>query len=415
MAKRNQRIVWERFVPMVEMTFFFSAFLLLWLRDYAWEGLALAAGVPLAIWLAAHVTPRALAPDRLLLALMNFLCGLGVLVLYDTNPAYALHQVRYYGVGLAAMIACMLAVRFIRRWGVLTAIMMPVSFALLALPVLFGRETYGAKNWIYVAGVSFQPSELVKLFLLLSMSYHMSRRRLMVWAPFAVGCLGLLMLQSDLGTALLYYGVTLLLCFASTGSVMLTGAGAAGGVGAAMLGYRLFAHVKRRVAIWRNPWADYDNTGYQIIQSLMAIASGGLWGVGLGLGSPKTIPVYHTDFIFSVICEQFGLIFGVCVLLIYVVLIWRGVNIAMAARHSFHALLAMGCTLMLGLQTFVIIGGVMKMIPLTGVTLPFVSYGGSSLVSCMGLMGLMQGVASLNEHALREDERIAVFDKEGEE
>jgi len=164
------------------------------------------------------------------------------------------------------------------------------------------------------------------------------------------------------------------------------------------------------VAIWRNPWSDYDNAGYQIIHSLMAIASGGLFGVGLGLGSPKTIPVYHTDFIFAVICEQFGLIFGCCVLLMYVALIWRGAMIAMAARSAFHGLLAMGVTLLLGLQTFVIIGGVFKLIPLTGVTMPFVSYGGTSLISCLCLSGLLQGVASINEDDLREDTRIATLE-----
>lgn len=122
---------------------------------------------------------------------------------------------------------------------------------------------------------------------------------------------------------------------------MLCGIG--GGVGAALLGYQKFAHVKKRVAIWLDPWSDYDNAGYQLIQSLMAIASGGVLGVGLGLGSPTTIPVYHTDFIFSVICEQFGMLFGSCVLLMYVAIIWRGTSIAMrrapastAAGHGLH-------------------------------------------------------------------------------
>lgn len=175
------------------------------------------------------------------------------------------------------------------------------------------------------------------------------------------------------------------------------------------MGYKMFAHVKKRVAIWLNPWSDYENSGFQIVQSLMAIASGGLFGVGLGLGSPKTIPVYYTDFIFAVICEQFGLIFGLCVLLMYVAIIWRGATTAMAARTSFHGLLAMGCTVMLGLQTFVIIGGVIKMIPLTGVTMPFVSYGGTSLVSSLCLVGLLQGVASLNDDDLKEDTRLAML------
>ena len=195
-----------------------------------------------------------------------------------------------------------------------------------------------------------------------------------------------------------------------------------GAGGAAVAGYIMFAHVKKRVAIWRNPWIYYETSGYQIVQMLMAIASGGLFGVGLGLGAPRVIPVYFTDCIFAVICEQFGVIFGALVLAMYVILILRGVSIASAARSSFHALLAMGATVMLGLQTFIIIGGVLKLIPLTGVTMPFVSYGGTSLVSCMGLIGLIQGVASVNQddlsydyeisHTLREEAMMPEADRE---
>lgn len=407
MKKNEVRRDPGRLLSKAVMLFFFSAFVLLGCRDLVWQGFALAFAVPAAVWAGTHLIPRLFPADRLLLSLTNFLCGLGILVLYDTNPAYAYHQATYYGVGLICMIICIYAIRLIRSWHGLVLLMMPVSLALLALPVFFGRETYGAKNWIYVGGVSFQPSELVKLTLLFTISFYMSQRKMLPWLVFAVGCLGMLMLQSDLGTALLYYGVTLLLYYASSSNLLLTAAGLGGGAGAAVLGYKMFAHVKRRVAVWRNPWADYDNSGYQIVQSLMAIVSGGFFGVGLGLGSPKTIPIYHTDFIFPVICEQFGVIFGLCVLLVYVAIIWRGTTIAMSARYSFHGLLAMGVTLMLGLQTFVIIGGVIKLIPLTGVTMPFVSYGGSSLVSSMALMGLLQGVASLNEDDLSEDIRIA--------
>lgn len=394
------------------MLFYFSAFLLLWLKDFAWQAAALAVAVPVMIWLGVNFLPRLFPADKLLLSLTNFLCALGVLVLYATNPAYAYQQAVYYGVGLVAMVVCIYLVRIIKHWRIPVYLLMPVSLALLALPLIIGREINGAKNWFYVGGLSVQPSEIVKLSLLLIISHFMSRRKFLPWLIFAVGCLGLLMLQKDLGTALMYYGVTLMLYYASSSNLLLTGIGLAGGAGAAVLGYKMFAHVKRRVAIWQNPWSDYDNAGYQLVQGLMAIASGGLFGVGLGLGSPRTIPVYHTDFIFAVICEQFGVIFGLCVLLMYVAIIWRGATTAMAARTSFHGLLAMGATLMIGLQTFVIIGGVIKLIPLTGVTMPFVSYGGTSLVSSMCLIGLLQGVASLNEDDLDEDTRLAMLGSE---
>ena len=389
--------------------FFAGAFLLLFLRDFQWQGLALAVAVPLAHVLTTNLLPRLFPSDKLLLSLTNFLCALGILVLYDTNPTYAYSQAIYYFIGLIVMVVCIYIVRLIQSFRFLIWPMMLASLALLALPLLIGKETFGAKNWFYVGSVSVQPSEIVKLVLVIALARFMADRRMLPWLMFSVGCLGILMLQKDLGTALLYFFTTIFLFYASTGNLALTGIGLAGGAGAAVAGYHMFAHVKRRVAIWQNPWSDYDNAGYQIIHSLMAIASGGLFGVGLGLGSPKTIPVYHTDFIFSVICEQFGLIFGCCVLLMYVALIWRGAAIAMATRSSFHGLLAMGITTLLGLQTFVIIGGVVKLIPLTGVTMPFVSYGGTSLVSSLCLVGLLQGVASLNEDNLNEDMRLATM------
>ncbi len=387
--------------------FYSSAFLLLFLRDFQWQGLALAVAVPMLNVLTTSLLPRLFPSDKLLLSLTNFLCALGILVLYDTNPGYAYSQAVYYFAGLLAMVVCIYLVRLVRSFRCLIWPMMLAALILLVLPLLVGKETYGARNWFYMGGISVQPSEIVKLVLVIVLARFMADRRMLPWLGFSVACLGVLMLQKDLGTALLYFFVTLLLFYASTGNLALTGFGLMGGAGAAVMGYRMFAHVKRRVAIWLNPWSDYDNAGYQIIHSLMAIASGGLFGVGLGLGSPRTIPVYHTDFIFSVICEQFGLIFGCCVLLMYVALIWRGAAVAMAARTSFHGLLAMGITLLLGLQTFVIIGGVLKLIPLTGVTMPLVSYGGTSLISTLCLLGMLQGVASLNEDALREDSRIA--------
>ena len=409
MARHNEPRDYSKPLIGVVRAFFFSAFLLLALKDFAWQGFALAVAVPALMAVSTNLLPRLFPADKLLLALTNFLCALGVLVLYSTNPAYAYQQALYYGVGVAAMVICIYLVRLVKSWHAFSILVTPLSLALLALPLVIGRETNGARNWFYVAGISVQPSEIVKLSLLIVISFYMSRHRMLPWLFFSVSCLGLLMLQKDLGTALMYFGTTIFLYYASTGNLLVTALGLGGGAGAAVVGYKMFAHVKKRVAIWRNPWSDYENAGYQIVQSLMALASGGLIGVGLGLGSPRTIPVYHTDFIFAVICEQFGLIFGLCVLAMYVAIIWRGATTAMAARTSFHGLLAMGCTTLLALQTFTIIGGVIKLIPLTGVTMPFVSYGGTSLVSSMCVMGLLQGVESLNEDDLDEDTRLALL------
>ena len=393
------------------MLFYFLAFLLLASREMDRLGLILAVAVPIIIFLGTNFMPHLFPADRLLLSLTNFLCALGVLLLYDTNPAYARQQVIAYGIGLFCMVFCIYLVRAIRSWRPWILFLAVFSLALLGLPLVLGREINGARNWIVFGSFSFQPSEMVKLTLVLVLAFFMSRRRMLPWLLFVLLCLGLLMLQKDLGAALLYFGVTLLLFWASSGNLPLTLLGLAGGSVAAVVGYHRFAHVRRRVAIWLNPWADYDNAGYQLVQGLMAIASGGLFGVGLGLGSPTSIPVYESDFIFAVLCEQFGLIFGLCVLLMMIALVLRGAMIAMDARRGFHGLLAMGASILLGIQTFVIIGGVLKLIPLTGVTLPFVSYGGTSLISSMCLVGFIQGVESLNEDDLREDTRLATLRK----
>ena len=378
-ARRHRRRP-DRMLVSAIMLFFFTAFLLVSFNgELEWEGFALAVIVPVLVRLSTMWVPRFFPADKLLLAIANFLCALGVLILYTTDrgvgTSRGIQQAIYYGAGIIAMLACIFVVRYVRRWGFLIKVVMLGAAALLAL--------------------------------LLILSWYMSRRRFLPWFAFAVFSLLVLMLQQDLGTALIYYATTLFLFYASTGNLPLTCLGLVGAGGAAALGYAMFAHVKKRVAIWRNPWIYYETSGYQIVQMLMAIASGGLFGVGLGLGAPRVIPVYFTDCIFAVICEQFGVIFGALVLAMYVILILRGVSIASAARSSFHALLAMGATIMLGIQTFIIIGGVLKLIPLTGVTMPFVSYGGTSLVSCMGLIGLIQGVASVNQDDLAYDYEIS--------
>ena len=212
-----------RLLSSTVMVFYFRAFLLLALKDLAWQGFALALAVPLMISLGTNFLPRLFPADKLLLSLTNFLCALGVLVLYATNPSYAYQQALYYGVGLIAMVVCIYLVRIIRHWRIPVYLLMPVSLALLALPLVIGKETNGAKNWFYIGGLSVQPSEIVKLSLLLIISYFMSRRRFWPWLLFAVGCLGLLMLQKDLGTALMYYGVALMLYYASSSNLLLTG------------------------------------------------------------------------------------------------------------------------------------------------------------------------------------------------
>ena len=354
------------------------------------------------------VLPRFLPMDSLVMALTNFLCGVGVVVLYTVSPARGARQAVFYALGLAVMLVMSEIVFHVHHFRGLTLLGMVLGIGALVLPLAFGQWNNGAKNWVQVPMLgSFQPSEIVKLSVVLALAYFFSAHRT-VWQMmpalvFAAACLLLLMIQRDLGTALIYYLTTLVLFYVACGNVPLTIVGLGGGAGAAVLGYQMFAHVKVRVAMWRNPWSDPTDKGYQIIQALLAIGSGGLFGVGLGQGTPEKIPAYYNDFIFAVICEQLGQVFGVLLLAVYVLLILRGVTVVARARRSFEMLLGCGVLAMLGIQTFMIVAGVIKMIPLTGVTMPFLSYGGSSLLSCMAMIGILHGASARAQENLEED------------
>ncbi len=389
------------------MLFLFSAFLLLALKDFEARSFMMVVLVPLIFFAATVFIPKLFPADQLLLCMVNFLCALGVLLLYRMNPKQGLDQAINYGIGVLAMVFCILFVRFVHHWRPVIMILASLSLALMALPLLFGTERNGARAWVTLLGIGFQPSELVKVTLLIIEAYLLSQRRI-IWAALFSGlCLLMLMLQKDLGTALIYYGVTLIMVFASTRSYLYLGLGGIGAAAGGIIGYSMFSHVKVRVRIWLDPWYDYSGAGYQIVQSLIAMVNGGVWGLGLGLGNAYEIPAITTDFIFSVILNEFGLIFGVFVVLIFVLLFLRSIGVAMRSGSRINTLLALGASTLIALQTFVIIGGNIKLIPLTGVTLPFISYGGSSLLSSMCIMGLLQGVASINEDEVLADQALA--------
>ncbi|MDL2218459.1 FtsW/RodA/SpoVE family cell cycle protein [Christensenellaceae bacterium OttesenSCG-928-M15] len=335
--------------------------------------------------------------DRYLLIIANFLVAMGLIVQYRINPDIAYKQIIWFGVGMVAMVVSILLMRKPEIFRKLNPVIMIGCVGMLALLYVIGNDVYGARNWITIGGQSFQPSEFVKVGTVFVLAHWLTKSRQVrdIWPLiiYVVAVGSLLVIERDLGAALLILGTALIVFYVATGRKGLTALGLSAGVGGAVASYYLFDHVRIRVAVWKNPWATYSSNGYQIAQGLMAIASGGLWGMGLTRGSPKLIPAHHTDYIFAVICEEFGIIVGVCIIAFYLVFIVRGAMVALNAPDRFQMLVAFSCTVLITLQSFIIIGGVIKLIPLTGITLPFVSYGGSSLLTSMMLLGILEGVA----------------------
>lgn len=337
--------------------------------------------------------------DKYVIMIVNFLVAVGLIVIYRINAKLAVNQLVYYILGTVLMIGMMFLTMKMEnfkqnKW---RYIIMGGSVGLLAFTILFGSEKFGASNWITIAGRSIQPSELVKIVLVVMLaSYFANEDKLIKQLPviaFTGVCMILLLLQKDLGAVLLYFGTALIVFYVCTSNILLTLAGAGAGAAGAVGAYFMFGHVRDRVAIWRDPWARYYDKGMQIVQGLLAIASGGLFGTGLGRGFPDLVPVSYSDYIFVILVEEFGQIFGMAVLAFYIVLILRGAIIGRYAKTKFHMILAFACTTMISLQGFIIIAGVIKMIPLTGITLPFISYGGSSLLTSMAMIGILLGVS----------------------
>jgi cell division protein FtsW (lipid II flippase) len=280
---------------------------------------------------------------------------------------------------------------------------------LLGIVCLAGTSSYGAQLSLEIGGISFQPTEFVKIsyvFFIATMFYRSTSMKtiLIVTAAAALHVL-ILVASRDLGSALLFFVTYVFMLFVATGKWLYLLAGAGGGTLAAMLAYQLFAHVRTRVSAWLNPWSDIAGKGYQITQSLFAIGTGGWFGMGLYRGMPGRIPVVEKDFIFSAVSEELGGIFALCVLLICLGCFLQFMMIASRMQAVFYKLIAFGLGTIYIIQVFLTVGGVTKFIPSTGVTLPLVSYGGSSILSTFIIFGIIQGLYILkcNEE---EEEKI---------
>lgn len=358
-----------------------------------------------------HLLIRRQAPgmDQVLLPLSVALAALGLVVIFSLAPEQAQKQMNWLWVGLALLALTLLLPReldSLRDYRYLFAL---ATALLLLLPLAIGREINGARLWIVLGPVRLQPGEVAKVTLVLFLAGYLEargellleggRRLLGIEVPdlrylgpvlvTAGAAMLLLVGLRDLGTALLFFGTfvaMLYLVTAQAGYVIVGGLGFGAG---AWLCSRLFGHVRRRLAIWLNPWVDPLDAGHQVVQGLFAVAAGGLTGTGLGRGQAARIPAVTTDYPFAAVCEQLGLWGAAMMVALYALWVHRALRIAVTQPNRYRALLAGGIGALIATQTLVILGGVTKLVPLTGITLPFISYGGSSLVTNFLLLGLL--------------------------
>ena len=331
--------------------------------------------------------------------LLNNMCmflAIGMIMLTRISYDKAFRQFLFLAAGSVLMLIIPLFLQkgsLFRKFSVLYFIS---GVALLAAVVIIGVTSYGAKLTITIGGFSFQPSEFVKIvfvFFVASMLYKGADfKRVLLTSGLSAVYVLLLVASKDLGGALLYFMAYLVMVYVASQKNIYLGAGLGGMAIASIAGYFLFSHVRTRVFVWLNPTADIDNQGYQICQSLFGIGTGGWFGLGLGEGLPTKIPVVDKDFIFSAISEEFGGIFAIALILLCVSCFFMITNVSMQMKDKFYKLVAIGLAVLYATQVILTIGGAIKFIPSTGVTLPLVSYGGSSMISTLIVFGIVQGL-----------------------
>ncbi|HEU4911916.1 MAG TPA: FtsW/RodA/SpoVE family cell cycle protein [Actinomycetes bacterium] len=379
---------------------------------------------------AAHVALRRLAPhaDPVLLPAVTLVNGLGLAMIHRLDLAYAARaeqfgreapsaaapaQLTWTAVGVVLFVLVLVFVRDHRVLQRFTYTAMVVGLGLLLLPLLpfIGTTINGARIWIRLLGFSFQPGEIAKLVLLVFFAGYLvvkrdvlalaSRRVMGIDLPRArdlgpvllawVASLGVLVFERDLGTSLLFFGVFIALLYVATERLSWLLIGISLFLSGSFLAWTLFGHVRERVDIWLNAFAprNVNDDSYQLVQGLFGMGTGGLLGEGLGQGRPEIVPYAQTDFIIAAVGEELGLTGLMAVLIVYAIVVQRGLRTAIAVRDSFGKLLAAGLAFSVALQVFVVVGGVTRLIPLTGLTVPFLSYGGSSLVANWALVALL--------------------------
>jgi peptidoglycan glycosyltransferase len=374
----------------------------------------------------AHVAVRMLArgADPMILPMAAFLHGLGWVMVARLSARWGGLQATWSLIGVGAFVATLWLVPRIGdlRRHKYTALALGIGLLLLPMVPGVGFSSGGARIWVSVGPVNFQPGEFAKILLAVFFAAYLDERRtliveserrigpvtlpeprhlapvLVAWGMSVVIMVG----QRDLGSSLLFFTLFVVLLWLATEKTGYLVVGLALFAAGAVAAYNLFGHVRTRVTIWLDPWPLYETKGYQNIQALFGLANGGMTGTGLGLGSPQMVPASHNDFIFSSIGEELGLMGATAVLAAFVLLVGAGMRTALRTTKDFEKLLAAGLTTILGVQAFIIVGGVLRVVPLTGVTLPFMSYGGSSLVANYVLLALLVRISDATARELRE-------------
>lgn len=348
--------------------------------------------------------------SKLVLNNMIMLIMISFVMMERIKAEYAIRQMFMFAVGMAACLLVPFIIKKFKYFEILGWHYAVVGILFLAIVFVFGVEKHGAKNWIRVGGVLIQPLEFVKIIYVFFIAAVLSKaanfKKVVIISAVAAVHVLILVLEKDLGGALIYFFTYLIVLVIATGNVWYLLAGIAGGASASVVAYKLFAHVRKRVTAWKDPWSVIDNAGYQVAQSLFAIASGGWFGLGLGKGLPGIIPVVESDFIFAAIAEELGGVFVICILLVYISCFIMVVNISMKMTNTFYKLTAAGLGVMFIFQVFVAVGGVIKFIPSTGVTLPLISYGGSSVISTVLMFSIIQGMYVLNKSEVDKNDII---------
>ncbi len=354
----------------------------------------------LIVYIANYILLKVTDGDQYLLLIATMLVSIGVVMIFRIDIFLGAKQLVWLSLGILLYYISYFFVKTFKDWDRLMYFYIGFSYVLFALTFFLGERKFGAINWIEIRGVSIQPAEITKVLLIFILASYYSKERdegdkksLLYLTAMEYSFLAILFLQRDLGMALIFFVIIFSVHYIFEPNRRLVKLKLLFSMGLGLFGYMMFDHVKIRFTTWLNPWDYINDKGYQITQSLFAIAEGGLFGKGLGLGHPYYIPLSYNDFIFSSICEEMGIFTGIGIIMLFMLLLYRGFKIGLNQTDDFYKILALGISVLLGIQSFVIIGGVTKLIPLTGINLPFVSYGGSSLITSFIALGILQAIS----------------------